>query len=172
MNARTPHPPAGPSRRAALTGLATGAGSLTLNGTTPAAAAVPAEGAASRVPAPQATELFTDPWLDFTGLRALGAAGMGASEVDEVLGAVHTVDAAGPSEQSCTDSFRSWGERLSSARPPAAAAPGPLADPPVPLAARRAVARPGRHRQPQQMYDLLRGRRAYVKMTQATGNAA
>ncbi|MFF4318104.1 alpha/beta hydrolase [Streptomyces sp. NPDC001568] len=124
MNARTPHPPAGLSRRAALTGLATGAGSLTLNATTSAAAAVPGGTTTPRAVAPRATELFTDPGLDFTGLRALGAAGMGASEVGEVLGAVHTVNAAGPSEQSYTDTFRSWGERLAPAPPTGRGHPG------------------------------------------------
>ncbi|MFD9333297.1 alpha/beta hydrolase family protein [Streptomyces sp. NPDC060028] len=120
-HARTPHRPrpSGISRRAALTGLAAGAGALAVPGTAAAgtAAAAPAVAAPTGSttapdPAPGAMRLFTDPGFEFAGLFALGAAGMRASEVGEVLSAVNEINTAGASEQSFTDTFRSWGERL------------------------------------------------------------
>ncbi|MER7512300.1 alpha/beta hydrolase [Streptomyces lavendulae] len=117
MNAPTSRPPGGVSRRTALTGLAAGAGSLALPGTARAAPAAPSPSATAAEPAPGAMELFADPGFNFAGLLALGAAGMRASEVGEVLTAVNAVNAAGPSEQSYTDTFRAWGDRL--AAPPA-----------------------------------------------------
>ncbi|MFJ4313989.1 alpha/beta hydrolase family protein [Streptomyces lavendulae] len=117
MNAPTSRPPGGVSRRTALTGLAAGAGSLALPGTAHAAPAAPSPSATAAEPAPGAMELFADPGFNFAGLLALGAAGMRASEVGEVLTAVNAVNAAGPSEQSYTDTFRAWGDRL--AAPPA-----------------------------------------------------
>ncbi|MFE2343340.1 alpha/beta hydrolase family protein [Streptomyces sp. NPDC059431] len=111
------------SRRAALTGLAAGAGTLAVGATaagTAAAAAGPGSIAstAAPAPAPGAMRLFDDPGFNFAGLFALGAAGMRASEVGEVLTAVDAINAAGPSEQTFTDTFRGWGDRL--AAPPAA----------------------------------------------------
>ncbi|MFK0196839.1 alpha/beta hydrolase family protein [Streptomyces lavendulae] len=121
MNAPTSRTPGGVSRRTALTGLAAGAGSLALpgtgTGTAHAAPAAPSPSATAAEPAPGAMELFADPGFNFAGLLALGAAGMRASEVGEVLTAVNAVNAAGPSEQSYTDTFRAWGDRL--AAPPA-----------------------------------------------------
>ncbi|MFJ9591550.1 hypothetical protein ACIRS3_02220 [Streptomyces virginiae] len=73
-------------------------------------------------PAPGAMKLFADPGFNFAGLLALGAAGMRASEVGEVLTAVNAINAAGLSEQTYTDTFRSWGDRL--AAPPAAGRDG------------------------------------------------
>ncbi|MEJ8640674.1 hypothetical protein WKI68_02895 [Streptomyces sp. MS1.HAVA.3] len=87
-------------------------------------------------------KLFDDPGLNFAGLLALGAAGMRASEVGEVLTAVNAINTAGPSEQTFSDTFRAWGDRLAAPRPPAGTATGPLADPPLPLPARRPVLRP------------------------------
>ncbi|WP_330299981.1 alpha/beta hydrolase family protein [Streptomyces sp. NBC_00503] len=126
--AQTSHgDPSGISRRAALTGLAAGAGTLAAGAGAagPAAAAAPAgtgigAGVVAAVPDPArgAVELFADPGFNFAGLFALGAAGMRASEVGEVLTAVDAINAAGPSEQTFTDTFRGWGDRL--ATPPAA----------------------------------------------------
>ncbi|MFI5859879.1 alpha/beta hydrolase family protein [Streptomyces sp. NPDC051546] len=128
------HAPArGVSRRTALTGLAAaGAGALAVGAgaapawtapapapaaTAPRAAAAAAPAAAPD-PSPGAMKLFADPGFNFAGLFALGAAGMRASEVGEVLTAVNTINAAGLSEQTFTDTFRGWGDRL--AAPPAA----------------------------------------------------
>uniref|UniRef100_A0AAU2K022 Alpha/beta hydrolase n=1 Tax=Streptomyces sp. NBC_00049 TaxID=2903617 RepID=A0AAU2K022_9ACTN len=124
MTARTPDPASALSRRAALTGLAAGAGSLALGSGASAAPAVPLSAAAPRPsgarqdPAPGAMTLFDDPGFNFAGLLALGAAGMRASEVGEVLTAVNAINAAGLSEQTFTDTFRVWGDKL--AAPPAA----------------------------------------------------
>ncbi|MFE5676418.1 alpha/beta hydrolase family protein [Streptomyces erythrochromogenes] len=128
MTASTPHQPASLTRRAALTGLAAGAGALAVGSTACTAAAVPTPSASSvpspsaSDPAPGAMKLFADPGFNFAGLLALGAAGMRASEVGEVLTAVNTINAAGLSEQTYTDTFRSWGDRL--AAPPAAGRDG------------------------------------------------
>ncbi|WP_405486131.1 alpha/beta hydrolase family protein [Streptomyces sp. NBC_00096] len=116
----------GISRRAALTGLAAGTGSLAVGAATVPAAALPAPApkalrataAAAPEPAPGAMKLFADPGFNFAGLFALGAAGMRASEVGEVLTAVNAINTAGLSEQTFTDTFRAWGDRL--AAPPAA----------------------------------------------------
>ncbi|WP_328302651.1 alpha/beta fold hydrolase [Streptomyces sp. NBC_00435] len=118
----------GISRRAALTGLAAGAGSLAVGAGAPPAAALPAAAlpapapasprAAAPDPSPGAMTLFADPGFNFAGLFALGAAGMRASEVGEVLTAVNAINAAGLSAQTFTDTFRAWGDRL--AAPPAA----------------------------------------------------
>ncbi|MFE2125519.1 MULTISPECIES: alpha/beta hydrolase family protein [Streptomyces] len=124
MTASTPHQPASLTRRAALTGLAAGTGALAVGTTACTAAAAPTPSASTTPtptasdPAPGAMRLFADPGFNFAGLLALGAAGMRASEVGEVLTAVNTINAAGLSEQTYTDTFRSWGDRL--AAPPAA----------------------------------------------------
>ncbi|MFI2636574.1 alpha/beta hydrolase family protein [Streptomyces collinus] len=117
MTASTPHQPASLTRRAALTGLAVGAGALAVGSTARAAAAAPTAPSAAPDPTPGAMQLFADPGFNFAGLLALGAAGMRASEVGEVLTAVNAINAAGLSEQTYTDTFRSWGDRLSA--PPA-----------------------------------------------------
>ncbi|MFJ3876236.1 alpha/beta hydrolase family protein [Streptomyces sp. NPDC090077] len=129
MDARTPRHPSGVSRRAALTGLAAGsiaagAGALPFTGAAAHAAAGPAAAPAAAAvpdPAPGAMKLFADPGFEFAGLLALGAAGMRASEVGEVLTIVNAINAAGLSEQTFTDTFRSWGDKLS-APPPGAPA--------------------------------------------------
>ncbi|WP_405834125.1 MULTISPECIES: alpha/beta hydrolase family protein [unclassified Streptomyces] len=124
MTAPSSHQPSELSRRAALAGLAVGAGSLALAGGAPAAAAEPRPSgsaepsAADPDPAPGAMKLFADPGFNFAGLLALGGAGMHASEVGEVLTAVNAINAAGLSEQTFSDTFRSWGDKL--AAPPAA----------------------------------------------------
>ncbi|MCX4539722.1 alpha/beta hydrolase [Streptomyces sp. NBC_01565] len=128
--ARTPQnqPPTALSRRSALTGLAATAGALAVGGATACTAAAtpgPAEAtAADPDPTPGAMKLFDDPGFNFAGLLALGAAGMRASEVGEVLTAVNAINAAGLSEQSFTEVFRSWGDKLSAPPPAAAAARG------------------------------------------------
>ncbi|MFJ3723164.1 hypothetical protein ACIPYQ_11405 [Streptomyces sp. NPDC090045] len=135
--APSPHQPSEPSRRAALTGLAAGAGSLALGGA-PAAAVAESRpsgsagpSAADPDPAPGAMKLFADPGFTFAGLLALGGAGMRASEVGEVLTAIN---AAGLSEQ--TFSARRAASRPGPPR-------GSHADPALPLPARRPVRRPG-----------------------------
>lgn len=110
MIARAAYPSSSLSRRAALTGLAAGAGALAVGaGTARAAAAAPD-------PTPGVMRLFDDPGFNFAGLLALGAAGMRASEVGEVLTAVNTINAAGLSEQTFSDTFRAWGDRLAAGR--------------------------------------------------------
>ncbi|MFD6229137.1 alpha/beta hydrolase family protein [Streptomyces sp. NPDC060232] len=122
MTASTPHQPAALTRRAALTGLAAGAGALAVGSTACTATAAPTPSATASEPAPGAMKLFADPGFNFAGLLALGAAGMRASEVGEVLTAVNAINAAGLSEQTYTDTFRSWGDQLSA--PPAAGRDG------------------------------------------------
>ncbi|MFI8277951.1 alpha/beta hydrolase family protein [Streptomyces sp. NPDC085929] len=123
-HARTPQPQPRPetpwvlSRRAALTGLAAGAGTLAVGAAAGCAAATPRAAAAAPDPSPGAMKLFDDPGYNFAGLLALGAAGMRASEVGEVLTAVNAINTAGLSAQTFTDTFRAWGDRL--AAPPAA----------------------------------------------------
>ncbi|MFE6846646.1 alpha/beta hydrolase family protein [Streptomyces sp. NPDC057686] len=123
-HARTPQPQPRPdtpwalSRRAALTGLAAGAGALAVGGIGGCAGAEPRAAAAAPDPSPGAMKLFDDPGYNFAGLLALGAAGMRASEVGEVLTAVNAINTAGLSAQTFTDTFRAWGDRL--AAPPAA----------------------------------------------------
>ncbi|MFJ7204157.1 alpha/beta hydrolase family protein [Streptomyces sp. NPDC098789] len=121
-----PLPPSVLSRRAALAGIAAGAGALAAGGAVAAAPARAASvgGAASRPgsavepdAAPGAMKLFTDPGFNFAALFALGAAGMRASEVGEVLTAVNSVNAAGASEQTFSDTFRGWGEKLAAPSP-------------------------------------------------------
>ncbi|SBU99657.1 Predicted hydrolase of the alpha/beta-hydrolase fold [Streptomyces sp. Ncost-T6T-1] len=126
------------SRRGALTGLAAGAAALA-TGTaaahaapstarTPGVSGAPAEPAEPAAftpptdtdpaadPAPGAMTLFDDPGFNFAGLLALGAAGMRASDVGEVLTAVNTINTAGLDEQTFTDTFLALGDRL--AAPP------------------------------------------------------
>ncbi|MEV7415203.1 alpha/beta hydrolase [Streptomyces sp. NPDC089919] len=112
-------PASGMPRRTALAGLVAGAAAGALAAPT-AATAAPAAAlpAAAPDPAPGAMRLFDDPGFEFAGLFALGAAGMRASDVGEVLTAVNAINAAGLSEQTFTDTFRSWGDRLGA--PPAA----------------------------------------------------
>ncbi|WP_327360778.1 hypothetical protein [Streptomyces sp. NBC_01296] len=123
-HARPPQPQPRPetswvlSRRAALTGLAAGAGTLAVGAAAGCAAATPRAAAAAPDPSPGAMKLFDDPGYNFAGLLALGAAGMRASEVGEVLTAVNAINTAGLSAQTFTDTFRAWGDRL--AAPPAA----------------------------------------------------
>ncbi|MGE7387230.1 alpha/beta hydrolase family protein [Streptomyces sp. NPDC004126] len=126
MDARTPRHPAGVSRRTALTGLAAGsvAGPLALAGCAARAESRPAAAAAPD-PAPGAMRLFADPGFEFAGLFALGGAGMRASEAGEVLTIVNAINTAGLSEQTFSDTFRSWGDKLS-APPPGGGAGGGL----------------------------------------------
>ncbi|MFG2193291.1 alpha/beta hydrolase family protein [Streptomyces sp. NPDC048639] len=110
------------TRRVALRGLAAGAGAAAVTaavgGTAFAAAPTPLSAGPSTPsepagnPTPGVMQLFDDPGFNFTGLLALGAAGYGSSEVGEVLTAVNAINAAGLSNQTYTDTFRSWGRRL------------------------------------------------------------
>ncbi|AVH55857.1 MULTISPECIES: alpha/beta hydrolase family protein [Streptomyces] len=112
---------AGPTRRAALSGLVGGAGSLLAAGctpmdttsvrrpsTSPTASATGAAGGAT----PGVMTLFKDPAYNFNGLLALGASGQGAAEVGEVLTAVNTINEAGLSAQTYVETFRKLGDRL------------------------------------------------------------
>ncbi|MFI1166947.1 alpha/beta hydrolase family protein [Streptomyces sp. NPDC020801] len=56
--------------------------------------------------------LFKDPGFNFNGLLALGASGYGAGEVGEVLTAVNTINNAGLSAQTYTETFRKLGDQL------------------------------------------------------------
>ncbi|MGW2586609.1 hypothetical protein ACWCYZ_35815, partial [Streptomyces virginiae] len=112
MTARTPLQPSALTRRAALTGLVAGAGALAVGGGARSAAAAPKPSAEAVDPTPGAMKLFDDPGFNFAGLLALGAAGMRASEVGEVLTAVNAINAAGLSEQTFSDTFRAWGVSL------------------------------------------------------------
>ncbi|MFJ8858342.1 alpha/beta hydrolase family protein [Streptomyces sp. NPDC102451] len=118
------------SRRRALTGLAAGAAAALATGTA-AAHTAPAAGtsgasrtttaftptadpvaAAPADPTPGVMTLFDDPGFNFAGLLALGAAGMRASDVGEVLTAVNAINTAGLDEQTYTDTFLALGDRL------------------------------------------------------------
>ncbi|MET7284668.1 alpha/beta hydrolase [Streptomyces sp. NPDC005573] len=106
------------SRRAALAGLAAGTGALATTGCALGTAASAPSPSASRSPAPGANltpgamRLFPDEGFEFAGLLALGAAGMRASEVGDVLTAVNKINADGLSEQSYSDTFHALGDRL------------------------------------------------------------
>ncbi|WP_330457738.1 alpha/beta fold hydrolase [Streptomyces sp. NBC_00820] len=108
------------SRRAALTGLAVGTGALATTGCTlGTAASAPspsASGPSASGPSltPGAMRLFPDDGFDFSGLLALGAATMRASEVGDVLTAVNAINRAGLSAQTYCDTFHALGDRLSS----------------------------------------------------------
>lgn len=74
---------------------------------TTASASTPAGG-----PTPGVMTLFKDPGFNFGGLLALGASGQGAGEVGEVLTAVNTINGAGLSAQTYTETFRKLGDQL------------------------------------------------------------
>ncbi|BDH12580.1 alpha/beta hydrolase family protein [Streptomyces hygroscopicus] len=59
--------------------------------------------------------LFKDPGFNFNGLLALGSSGYGAGEVGEVLTAVNTINKAGLSAQTYTETFRKLGDQLMAA---------------------------------------------------------
>lgn len=119
-----------PTRRRALAGLAAGVGALAVPlvsgcdaSTEPAAdtsaslspspsPSGSAPGSASAGAAPGVMELFTNPDVNFQALFALGGAGQHSSDVGEVLTAVNTINKAGLSSQTYTDTFNSWGDRL------------------------------------------------------------
>ncbi|WP_328733211.1 alpha/beta hydrolase [Streptomyces caniferus] len=120
-------PASGPTRRATLAGLVGGAGAvLTAGCTAPGSAPAPTRtawaAASAGGPTPGAMTLFKDPGFNFNGLLALGAAGYGAGEVGEVLTAVNTVNKAGLSAQSYTETFRKLGDQLR--EPPRDGTPG------------------------------------------------
>jgi dienelactone hydrolase len=94
------------SRRGLLTGLAAGAATVWALPPTTAAAAPTAPEQPDPSPTPGTPlELFTDPSLNYEALNMLGAAGYGASEVGEVITAVNTINAAGASLQTYTDTL-------------------------------------------------------------------
>lgn len=109
------------SRRAALAGLAGGAGIVLAAGCT-SSNSTSAQGPAPR-PTTSATgsaggatpgvmTLFHDPAFNFGGLWALGGAGFGGSEVGEVLTAVNTINKAGLSAQTYVETFTKLGDQL------------------------------------------------------------
>ncbi|MGW7486607.1 alpha/beta hydrolase family protein [Streptomyces sp. NPDC054786] len=123
-------PASGPTRRTTLAGLVGGAGAVlaagcTASGASPAAptptrtawASAPTSG-----PTPGVMTLFKDPGFNFNGLLALGASGYGAGEVGEVLTAVNTINKAGLSAQTYTETFKEIGDRLR--QPPKSGKPG------------------------------------------------
>lgn len=56
--------------------------------------------------------LFKDPGFNFNGLLALGGSGYGAAEVGEVLTAVNTINKAGVSAQTYSETFKELGDQL------------------------------------------------------------
>ncbi|MEU3155615.1 alpha/beta hydrolase family protein, partial [Streptomyces griseus] len=105
--------------RAASAGDRTPGASGTATGPVRTGSAHTGPAAADPVPAdptPGVMTLFDDPGFNFAGLLALGAAGMRASDVGEVLTAVNTINTAGLGEQTFTDTFLALGDRL--AAPP------------------------------------------------------
>lgn len=124
-------PVSGPTRRRTLAGLIGGAGAVlatgcTASGTSPAPEPSPTSrawaSAAMGNPTPGVMTLFKDPGFNFNGLLALGSAGYGAGEVGEVLTAVNTINKAGLSAQTYTETFKNLGDQLSA--PPANGKPG------------------------------------------------
>lgn len=111
----------GPTRRTTLAGLVGGAGAVlaagcTPSGASPAHAPTPSPTASASAPAsgptPGVMTLFKDPAFNFNGLLALGASGYGAGEVGEVLTAVNTINKAGLSAQTYTETFKKLGDQL------------------------------------------------------------
>ncbi len=111
----------GPTRRTALAGLVGGAGAVlaagcTASGAMPGNAPTPRRTASASAPAggptPGVMTLFEDPGFNFSGLLALGASGYGAGEVGEVLTAVNTINKAGLSAQTYTETFKKLGDQL------------------------------------------------------------
>jgi alpha-beta hydrolase superfamily lysophospholipase len=74
--------------------------------TVPPSTAVPAGGTTPTV------QLFADSSFNYDALGALGSAAYGVTEVGEVLTIVNTVNAAGPSYQTFTDTFLAWGDEM------------------------------------------------------------
>lgn len=99
--------PLGTGMAAAATGTGSAATGGTIPGTTPARTATTAA-----TPPGAPVQLLADESLNYSALDALGAAGYGVTDVGEVLTAVATINAAGPSLQTYTDTFLAWGHRL------------------------------------------------------------
>ncbi|MET8021935.1 alpha/beta hydrolase family protein [Streptomyces decoyicus] len=114
----------GPTRRTTLAGLVGGAGAVLAAGCS-ASGASPANEpelrrragayAPAADPTPGVMTLFKDPGFNFNGLLALGSSGYGAGEVGEVLTAVNTINKAGLSAQTYTETFRKLGDQLMAA---------------------------------------------------------
>ena len=103
------------SRRGVLTGLAAGSTvtAFALASSTVAAAAPTAPAQPAPSPSPGTPlALFVDPSLNYEALYMLGAAGYGASEVGEVITAVNTVNAAGATMQTYTDTLLALADAL------------------------------------------------------------
>lgn len=120
----------GPTRRTTLAGLVGGAGAVLAAGCTPSGASpanaparAPSESASVPAggPTPGVMTLFKDPAFNFNGLLALGGSGFGAAEVGEVLTAVNTINKAGLSAQTYTETFRKLGDQL--VKPPQGSKP-------------------------------------------------
>lgn len=75
-------------------------------GTVPPTTAVPPGGAAPAV------QLFSDASFNYDALGALGSSAYGLAEVGEVLTITNTVNGAGASYQTYTDTFLAWGDRM------------------------------------------------------------
>ncbi|MFG3103627.1 alpha/beta hydrolase family protein [Streptomyces sp. NPDC048182] len=59
-------------------------------------------------------QLFDNPAFNFQALFALGGAGQRSTDVGEVLTAVNTINDRGLSNQTFTETFTDWGDRLAS----------------------------------------------------------
>lgn len=117
----------GPTRRTTLTGLVGGAGALLAAGCSASPATAPTTRRTARAyasasdPTPGVMTLFKDPAFNFNGLLALGGSGYGSAEVGEVLTAVNTINKAGLSAQSYTETFKTLGDQLR--KPPSSGKP-------------------------------------------------
>ncbi|WP_405843538.1 alpha/beta hydrolase [Streptomyces platensis] len=117
----------GPTRRTTLTGLVGGAGALLAAGCSASPATAPTTRRTARAyasasdPTPGVMTLFKDPAFNFNGLLALGGSGYGSAEVGEVLTAVNTINKAGLSAQSYTETFKTLGDQLR--KPPGSGKP-------------------------------------------------
>ncbi|MEU7429947.1 alpha/beta fold hydrolase [Streptomyces sioyaensis] len=121
----------GPTRRTTMAGLIGGAGAVLTAGCTASGASSAPEPTPTRTawasgpvsgPTPGVMTLFKDPGFNFNGLLALGSAGYGAGEVGEVLTAVNTINKAGLSAQTYTETFKRLGDQLR--EPPRSGKPG------------------------------------------------
>ncbi|MHB1138339.1 MAG: alpha/beta hydrolase family protein [Microthrixaceae bacterium] len=79
--------------------------------TVPAATVPPTTTPDPGAPTP-VVSLFEDPSFDFDARLALGAAAYGSTEVGEVLTAVNTINAAGPTYQTFVETFMAWGDEM------------------------------------------------------------
>jgi hypothetical protein len=57
-------------------------------------------------------QLFADDGFNYDALTVLGSSAYGLAEVGEVITMVNSINAAGPSNQTYTDTFVAWGDQL------------------------------------------------------------